>query len=124
MILPLPSEMRCCYETCELLVGKKTVPSLRVCKASSAKGTSLFPLLSPNSQQEPIAPTAQPCGPGFLHPAMELHSATWQLAFLFFGKRPLSGSNRAAKMRDSPCSTPILPGEPHNHCCFKKDHLL
>lgn len=103
-ILPLPSEIRCCYESCELLVGKTTVPSLRVCKASSAKGTSLFPLLSPNSLQERVAPTAPPCGPGFLHPAMELHSATWQLAFFF-----LARDHFPAQTGQQKWETPLAP---------------
>lgn len=33
-------------------MGRKTVPSLQVCKASSAEGLSLFPLLSHNCLQK------------------------------------------------------------------------
>jgi len=55
-------------------------------------------------------------GAAFTHLAMGI----WWL----FGKRPLSSSNRAAKMRDSPYSTLILPGEPNNQHCSKEDHLL
>lgn len=129
MIFPLSREMRCCYGSCELPMGRKTVPGLHVCKSSSAKGTSLFPLLSRNSLQELVTPTAPPWGPGVLHPVMaaafsHLAIELFYFFYLFFGKRPLLSSNRAAKRRDSPCSILILPGEPSNHHYSKEAHLL
>lgn len=70
--------------------------------------------------QELVAPIAPPRGLGFGHPALGAAFSHQAMGWGFVVRNELK---QAAKVKDSPWSTLLVPKEPNSHHCSKEDHF-
>lgn len=118
MIPPLPREMGCCESTRWFEGGmsqafrcvKPALLRVLPCSCSSPMSFS----------QELVAPIAPPRGLGFLHPRMGAAFSHQAIGWGFVTRNHLK---EAAKVKDSPWSTLLVPEEPNSHHCSKEDHF-